>query len=340
MENTNGKLLEQLRTKRMLTQKEVAHKSGLSQALVSGIEVGVRELTEDTKQKVTVALGAPADYFDTATVTGYRDGDVPMTVLGPSTKKQRDALCVEFGELEHATAVSPDAPAPLSLFAFPFTKERGRGEKMEKIAQAGKLIRELVGEDKRGPVPDVTAAAEKIGVVVSPIGTPQSPSAALSSPARYTTAVIAHTDIEPSDERRFALSRELMRLCLTNSADARLSDRTLDRVTCAFLVPPVDMKSAIGSDAPLDSFPLVKASTGVPIHYLIDWARDCGAITPAHRKRLLSHYQARGWQIEEPVEVPYEVPRLVDTVVARAPEPKVINVDFRARKRTTRSDWD
>ena len=78
---------------------------------------------------------------------------------------------------------------------------------------------------------------------------------------------------------------------------------------------------------------MIKASTGVPIHRLIDWARDCKAISPSRRKQLLTHFNSRGWNLQEPVEVPRESPSLIHDIVTEKEDETVISVDFKSRTR-------
>lgn len=333
MRNTNGKLLNQLRVKSGLTQSQLSRKSGLSQALISGVEVGTRELTDDSVEAITDALGVPRDYFATTIVTGYRGGDVPATYLQEPSRMQADSLAIEFGEIEHAVAVSEDAPNPLSLFQFTFTNQGGKSESLKKVDQAGRLIRDLAGAPRKGPISDVTKTAEGVGIVVAEINRETNPPAVLSSPARNLPAVIMENRVPTGDEQRFAIAREMMRLCLTDTAENVISNRTLDKVTCAFLVPGHDMRRHVTEDSPLDYYSMIKASTGVPIHRLIDWARDCKAISPSRRKQLLTHFNSRGWNLQEPVEVPRESPSLIHDIVTEKEDETVISVDFKSRTR-------
>ncbi|ACU60969.1 helix-turn-helix domain-containing protein [Chitinophaga pinensis] len=71
-----GKAIQTLRTKKNITQKELAEKIGITQTGLSYIETGVKHPSENSLEKIANALGSSVAFIKLASLD--LDKDVPQ----------------------------------------------------------------------------------------------------------------------------------------------------------------------------------------------------------------------------------------------------------------------
>ncbi len=181
-------------------------------------------------------------------------------------------------------------------------------------------VRELLGVGPADPIPNLVRALERAGVAV--IGSVVDMEAEKHSGASYWPdypfgrPVICISRGMPGDRQRFTAAHELGHLLLHQfrTPESRVAESEANRFAGALLIPLQVMKE-IDGPITLRTLAFVKARWGISIRALVRRCLDLQIIDREHRVSLERQISSRKWNRQEPVEVPYEQPRLVARLI-------------------------
>jgi Zn-dependent peptidase ImmA (M78 family)/transcriptional regulator with XRE-family HTH domain len=310
---------ERIRTVRALfglTQKELAHEAGVSQSLLSNVELGKTEVTEDLLQAVARATATPRSFFDVV------PSHLPLDSLRfrkYSTASAKDTARAKtlFAEV-HRAVVGLAKWAQYPTPNLPLVKDELDHDDIENVALDVRAALRL-GED--GPIPNVIRSLERAGVATVPVvfpGDNDPDTAAMPGhfglsywAGRGEHALVGYFPGSKPDRDRFTLSHELGHIVLHGHRDVHDPEDEANRFASAFLMPRERAKELLGPDLVLMDYARLKAIWGMSIQALIFRAHHCGRITADRKRSLFIQLSARGWRKNEPVVMHPEEPRLV-----------------------------
>lgn len=310
---------ERIRSARLisgLTQKELANVAGLSQALVSQVESGLRIATDDTVQAVGRAVGMPQSFFEVAT-QNIPDGTMRFRKLASTriTETRRvEELAREAWRVWSSLMRDVQYPLPSLPSRPPGTFD------LEEVARDA---RRALGLDVDRPIGHLTRTLESHGIAVFRMGVTDDVEqlghlgvSCWPSPLDYgIVAVFPGT----GDRERFTIAHELGHFILhRNVSDLGGAELEAHRFAGAFLLPATRMQEAIQGGVTLSDLARLKARWGVSMQAIVMRGAELGLIDPARKTGLFRQLSARGWRKDEPVEVHNEQPMLTWELLRRS----------------------
>jgi Zn-dependent peptidase ImmA (M78 family)/transcriptional regulator with XRE-family HTH domain len=318
-----GERIRALRTLLNLSQAELAEAIGVTQALISKVESGVRSASDELIDTVAAVTSTPKSFFHVI------PPDLPPVTLRfrrLATAKRADTrraeqLLSEAYRIVWTLVNDRGGYVPPALPAA--TDQVLGGNDIEALAERS---RSVLGIDPDGPVQHVTRMCERRGIVVTPLAFPGDDSEPNAVghfggscwPGSPEPALIGYFAGGPGDRQRFTIAHELGHLVLhTRRQFIADPESEANRFAGALLVPAHRMDEAMArGDLTLRDFAKLKARWGVSIQALIMRGSHLGFID-AHRKAsLFKQLTNRGWRKEEPVQVHPEQPELLWRLLA------------------------
>ncbi|MDP2622496.1 MAG: ImmA/IrrE family metallo-endopeptidase [Actinomycetota bacterium] len=294
------------------TQHTLSEMLGVSTALISLVETGRRPLTFDISP------------------TGYSNERFDLPDMSEPLHRQKTATRVTdtyrakelvrlggeiFTELRDRTPNAPKVrldrlPAPRSI------------EEIESVAVELRLLLSL---EASGPIRNLTAAVERVGVCLIPlVGLP-----GIDGLSAWVNGqpVIGLSPAVPGDRFRFSLSHELAHL-LFHHQRSENAENEANRFAGALLVPRDDLDLALSGTSPtLKDFIGLKASTGMSVAALVYRAHELGHLDDS-RYRSLQIQMAR-WRRSEPGEFPPVTGALLPRLVEEAGGHSTVAADLK-----------
>jgi Zn-dependent peptidase ImmA (M78 family)/transcriptional regulator with XRE-family HTH domain len=316
---------ERIRAARLLlglTQGELATTAGVSQPLISNVEKGTREATDDLVRAIASSTRTPQSFFQ------FDDGDGPVGTLRfrkLARTSQTEATRVDR-TVREAYRVASGLLADMN--GRPQLPRATGDVTSERIEDLAKQVRSALGLDDTGPIRHLTRACERAGIGVAPL-------VLASMPDEDETKVIGHTGAScwrgpeepvligyfnagPGDRQRFTLGHELGHAIL-HAARPELpgAEQEANRFAGALLFPEERAKEALTDTVTLRDLAMLKARWGISIQALIMRGSHLGLISDDRKLSLFKQISARGWRKQEPVTVHPEEPILLWTLLAR-----------------------
>jgi Zn-dependent peptidase ImmA (M78 family)/transcriptional regulator with XRE-family HTH domain len=298
-----------------LTQSEVADRAGMSQALYSNIEQGLRPMTADLADNFADALDCSATFF----TQSEREYGAPLSAHPMYRKrasvgqKVLDKTIAEFSvRLAHtrtflrAVEVEPELPMPV------YDVEEFGGDAAEVASNVRRAW-----YMPRGPVVSLVEWLERAGCIVVACDMTSSKIDAASYRVAGLPPVIFFNPELPGDRLRFTLAHELGHLVMHAFPTPNM-EREADQFASAFLMPAADIRPdlaalTLGKAAALK--PVWKVSMGA----LIYRAADLKTITENQVDYLWRVRAQKGWNVQEPpsLDIERERPTLIDALIRR-----------------------
>lgn len=318
------------------SQRELAAATGVSQAVISKLESGAADLTEERITRLAAALDCPpallrrpavlVDNANTclhhrrrhsklsAAATRRIEGLAHLTRVtvegifdGVSARLETDISPSDIDR--HTTPTAAAAPIGGEPGdAVPFDPRRADS--------AAGYLREQWKLD--GPIENLVETIEQHGILVVRRDLGNRAQDGVSSwPADMThPPIIVVNDDLPGDRMRFTLAHELAHLLL-HRIPTEHAEREANRFAAEFLVPA----DAISTDLAglttrhLARLAALKDQWGVSIGMLIQRARDIEAISDRQFREFRLRLTRLGWDVNEPGTVPTETPMLLDKAI-------------------------
>ena len=299
------------RVVRDLTQDQLSAKSGISQAFLSKAERGSVELSGDRLATVADSLGYPVEFFladpwaqsaQTACVFPRKRNSLATSV----EKRVRGLLQVTRMQVE---SVLGDVAPTVTL-------ERRNPEDADWISpsEMAARVRAAAGIPS-GPIPNLTALLEQLGVlvVVRDLGSRRLD--ALGQWPEGGRPLVLLNSSAPVDRRRFTASHELGHAVL-HTAPTEEQEADADEFAAALLMPAADGRAAL-REVSLPRLAELKRTWGMSMAALIRRARDLGTINDYRYRQLNIELSAAGYKMSEPMPLPAEPPTAVSALLVR-----------------------
>lgn len=301
-----------------MTQAELAVAAGLSQAAISGLESGrLPEPSEEAVDRIARATFFPVSFFHRGPLPDLPDGRYRRLQRGASkVDKQVRAQARQIVEVvQRSEAHLRLPPVGIEPVRDPYPLN---AEAIEAIADK---TRQAAGIGERDPIPNVSRAAERAGVIVVRLPHYTLDHDGFSAWPDYGLdgrPLIAIVGGKSGDRDRFTVAHELGHLILhtvrpvTNPKDA---EREANRFAGALLISRAAAKAAIVAPITLRVLMNVKARYGVSIAAIARRAYDLGLVTKDQYGSLMRQLSARRWRQAEPVPVEPERPVLIGKIL-------------------------
>jgi Zn-dependent peptidase ImmA (M78 family)/transcriptional regulator with XRE-family HTH domain len=306
----NPEMLRLAREARELTQAELAHKSGITQAFISKLEHGLNtQPGEEALERMSKALSFPeAFFFQQERVLGLphfhfrkraKLGAKPLARIGAIINIRRQHIVKLLRSYESQVAKQ-----------IPQIDLDETGLTPEKVAERLRAYWMV----PRGPIKSVTELIEDAGgiVILARFGTNLLDG--LSFRVEGMPPVFFMNKDVPGDRFRFSLAHELGHMVMHSMPDDdEKMEQEAHRFAAAFLMPAPEIKSYL-ANAKLSDLGRVKGYWKVSIKSLIKRAYDLKLITDYQYKSMNIQYN-KVFKGEEPVHIEVEKPGRMQDIV-------------------------
>lgn len=301
-----------------LTQQELADRADLAQRAISEIEAGrILQPPPEVLTKIAAATAFPESFFTRGALPDLPEGRYRRLRRGTSIKvdKQVRAQVRQVLELIQRSEAILKLP-PIGI------EPRRQAASPDAIEEIAAEIRHSLGVGSRDPIPNITRAAERAGIVVLRIPSEVPFHDGFSAWPDYGLdgrPVIALTGQRSPDRERFTIAHELGHLVLHTLRGEDLSPKQAEdeanRFAGALLIPLAAARDSMRPPVTLRILMNVKAHYGASMAASAQRALDVGLISRAHFVSLRKQLSARQWTRHEPVEVTPEHPLLIGKIV-------------------------
>lgn len=302
-----------------ITQAQAAARLGMTQSAVSRIIHDVSPLSAGLAVRLAAEFAVPLSFFaraprasDAAAVTFRKKAS-----MRAFEERRIGVLAQLAGDLWRA--------ASLGSGYYPFTPPDVLDMDADDAATA---VREAAGLGADTPVASMTRLVERMGIAVIANLDPQrsygTTMAGVSRPsASENRPVIATLGPKRGDVQRMTIAHELAHLLfdhdLATPPRARSPhERRAFDFAGALLLPAAPMRTSIGERSTIPDYMRLKARFGASLMAIVKRAEGLHLISPMRAKSMYGQINARGWRLNEPVDVPMEHPALFTQAAERA----------------------
>lgn len=316
MDTLNGKMITLARDWRELTQAELAEAASVAQGTISKIERGESCAPDDVVDRLATALRFPREFF-------FQDVDVQDL---PQTYYRRRLTNVSQKTLKAARARWAMTLRGLRILLEAVDVPECKVPRidlaqrcMDPESAAQWLRREW--NVPIGPVQNVTALVEKMGVLVVSFdfGTGRLDGMSIFKPEFGLPPVVFVNKDMPGDRQRFTILHELCHVCchahlVGESDNDRNLEHEADVFASEFLMPSEQIIGHLAGFR-LSSLPGLKVHWKASMAALLMKAGTLQVLSDAQKSNLWREFSRRGWR-KEPDTVPRETPEIVRRIVS------------------------
>jgi Zn-dependent peptidase ImmA (M78 family) len=306
-----GERVKQIRELMGWTQKDASQILGVSQPLIAKVE-GDRIHSPDVLiERLSMVSGFPPAFFQREPESDFPAGSLLFRAHAVMTVKEAAEMYryaqVTFGIFRTMLAKRKFKPFPLNLPILVSDDPR----------EAASVTRSELGLSPDRPIPHLTNALEKAGVLILALPKPFEHREAFSLWAGFDRSrpVIVLAGGKVGDRLRMNIAHELGHLVMHKPIvnPVREVEEQAFRFAAEFLMPENRMRLELIPPVTLDTFAALKPRWGVSIAALVKRARDLDIIKQRKYAQLFQQLSARGWRTREPrmFDVPVEKPRAV-----------------------------
>jgi Zn-dependent peptidase ImmA (M78 family) len=312
----NSKMLLIARQARRLSQLELSDSTGVDQGLLSKIENGLREPTEDVVNRLSKTLEFPKDFF-------YQSGRIYGLPISVNRKKQSvgirelDYIHAEINIrllnlnklLQSIELLPPELP-------LPYLDIDDYGGDIDKIADLVRRTWLL----PRGPIENLTDCLERAGCVIfwCDFDNIAVDGVTIASFQDLPICIFLNKD-RPADRMRFTLAHELGHIVMHKIPHPEMEAQA-DLFASAFLMPYHDIKEQFemfGNIISLPNLAYLKPIWRVAMQALLMRAKGTRVITKTQSEYLWKQISIAKIRLHEPPELdfPHEEPTTLKTVL-------------------------
>ncbi|MGC4975427.1 ImmA/IrrE family metallo-endopeptidase [Streptomyces sp. DT199] len=297
------------RESRGMTMSELAARAGVTASLISKVELGQREMSEETAKSVAASLDYPVEIL-TWKEPIYGFGSSSFYHRKQQSLPQKSLRQIQaFVNFQRIRAKRLSSALDLDFsFTIPSLSVDDYGSP-EEIARA-------VRAAWRMPIGPVSNLIEWIEAAGGFVVTHEFSSAKINAisvwPPGESPFFVLNT-LLPACNLRFSLAHELGHLVMHDVPEPGQEEEA-DRFAAEFLMPAAEIKSELrGMNLRLAARlkPVWRTSMGA----LIRRARDLETITDRQHTSLRVQLSQNGWTKQEPVSTPHEKPGLIPEIV-------------------------
>jgi Zn-dependent peptidase ImmA (M78 family)/transcriptional regulator with XRE-family HTH domain len=307
-----GDRVRQARELQGLTQVALADRVQVSQGVLSHIESGRSQPTEELIQAIALQTGFLPAFFGEPPDHTFPIGSLAYRAQSAVTSAQR-AEAHRYGEviirmvrqLSHDLTLVPVRVPRLS----------------DDPTSAAQITRSRMGIAPDVPISNLVRELERLGVIVlsMPLAVPKlwGYSAWTGHKSRRPVIVLSH--MRDGGRLRLTAAHEMGHLVLDE--DIRGSSTELEERAFQFgaelLMPAQAMKEVLAPPITLSSLAALKPMWKVSIQALIRRAKDLELVTDRQYRYLSEQLGKRGWRTQEPIDLAPEKPRLLRQLAER-----------------------
>ncbi len=301
----------------LLTQLQLSETSGVPQGTLSQMEAGrIASPSRDAVVAIARATNFPESFFSLGPLPDLPEGHYRKLKRGTSkvTRQVRAQVrqAVELVQLSEGRVKLPTlAFEPVDVL-----------EDLAGVEQVAERMRVALGVGARDPIPNLTRAIERAGVVLVALAIEMRDHDGFSAWPDFGLGgrpIIAVSPTTAGDRNRFTLAHELGHLVLHTTrteVGSSQAETEAHRFAGALLIPQQAAAETLRPPLTLQVLKEVKATFGVSIAMGARRAFDLGMISKEHYVSLNKQLSARGWRRKEPVEVGMEEPLLLPKMIA------------------------
>ena len=310
-----GEAIVTLRRANGLTQEELAHATGITQAALSRYENELRMPDATAVTGLADALGVTAIFLQRSErAEGAFMIDAHMrrrATAKPTVWRRLEAKLNVYRQ--HLEAIT-DAVEVVPQLGLP------RFDPMEYSPDESARMVRMQWRMPSGPVRGLSGWLESAGclIVAEDFGAMSGGSRVdgLSQWSRDYPVILVN-ERAPTDRLRLTLAHELGHICLHSGELRGDPEAEANDFAAEFLMPAAVIRPDL-RNVDLGRLHLLKRQWGVSMQALIERAHRLGTISPAKRTSLYKALSKRGWRTKEPLsdELAPETPSLVSRLVS------------------------
>ena len=312
--SSRGDFLRIARQRRGLTQTAAATKMGLKQAVLSRMENGIVDVTDEVVRNAALAYTFPESFFNQSeTVLGPPVSVHPM-LRGTSkvTAKDVDMLTAElnirlFNMRQFLTNIE---------FARPLDVPHLDIEMEDSPQSAARKVR-LHWRLTEGPIKNLTRLLERAGIIVGTSDFGGAPISGVMFRPPSAPPFVLFNPSHPADRVRFTLAHELGHLVMHRFPTSSMEDEA-NAFASEFMLPSKEMKQAFrGRRVTIQTLAAKKKEWRMSMQSLVMAAKSSGSITQNQAKYLFIQLSKKGWRTSEPAELdfPHDMPTVLPDVI-------------------------
>ena len=304
--------------------QEIGSATGLSQGYLSDIANGNRPFTSEHARLLASALDFPEEFFY-VDAPPVQSSSLNFRKLKKAKAKDTKKASQYFREASRVTQLVAEA-ANLRTRDLPSVKSVAEVLTDREIEDAASATRTLMGLGQDDPVPNMTRAIERLGIVVAPVildPTDEEETPVHGFEGHFGIShgtgsgfpVVGYFPGASPDRDRFTLGHEVGHVVLHSHRTSSDPEREANRFAGALLISEGAARSALHSMITLNQLAQIKAKFGISIQALVMRAAALGIIDERRQRSLFVQLSARGWRHNEPVEVEPEYPLLMRKLI-------------------------
>jgi Zn-dependent peptidase ImmA (M78 family)/DNA-binding XRE family transcriptional regulator len=310
-----GERIRLVREASLLTQHELAGSAGISQSTLWAIENSEITPSNDVLSRIASVTAYPVMFFHLGVLPDMPDGYHRKLQKGTAKaeKQVRAHVRILVDLVQRGERVVKLPPVILERVS--------QIPGIEEVEEVASEARHIIGIGERDPIPNLTRAVERAGVVVVRLPFEQGDYNAYSvwpDKAHGGRPVIALTGGHPGDRDRANVAHELGHLVLHPDRpmiDPETAEQEAWRFAGALLFPKAAAMEALRPPVTLKTLSGVKAAYGISIAFGIQRARELDLISNAQFVSFRKQLASRRWLHNEPIDVPRESPLLIAKIV-------------------------
>lgn len=308
-----GERITQVRELMGLTQTELAKQLGVNQPLVAKIEGDRANPTDQIMENLSLISGFPRAFFSREPESDFPAGSLLFRAHSVMSGKE-------------AAEIYRYAQLTFGLMRVMLTKRKFKDfpahlpTGIDDPLEAAAVTRSELGLSPDKPIPNLTQALEKAGVMVLALPRPFEHRDAFSLWAGFDRSrpIIVLAGGKSGDRLRMNMAHELGHLVMHKPVANPVSEieKQAFHFAAEFLMPEKQMRLEITQPVTLDSLSSLKPRWGVAIQALIMRAKELEIISQRKYAYLFQQLSSRGWRTREPrmFDVPLERPRALRQV--------------------------
>jgi len=306
-----GERIKQIRELMGWTQKDASKQLGVSQPLMAKVEGDRVHAPDQLVENLSMISGFSRAFFSREPESDFPAGSLLFRAHAVMTVKEAAEMYryaqITFGVFRTMLTKRNFKPFPLNLPVGVSSDPR----------EAASVTRSELGLSPDRPIPNLTNALEKAGILILALPKPFEHREAFSLWAGFDRSrpVIVLAGGKVGDRLRMNIAHELGHLVMHKPIvnPVREIEEQAFQFAAEFLMPANRMRLEINTPVNLDTFASLKQRWGVSIAALIVRARDLEIIKQRKYAELFQQLSARGWRMREPrmFDVAIEKPRAI-----------------------------
>jgi Zn-dependent peptidase ImmA (M78 family)/DNA-binding XRE family transcriptional regulator len=290
----NPRMIVLARQARGVTQQELTEHLNIGQGTLSKLESGLARVSLNVLEKLAKFFHYPREFF-------YE----PLEIYPPGLhfyRKHKTLPQKEQSKLIAAINIQRMHIQKLLLSADidRINLPEFDAEEYEQPEDVARAIRQYLRLPS-GPVENMTNLLENIGMIVIHRRVGTRLFSGVSLPTEDAHQIIFINRDMPGDRMRYTLAHELAHVVMHRIPTPSMEDEA-DRFAAEFLMPERDIRSHL-RDLTLEKLASLKPHWKVAMSALLQQAKNLGQITERHYRTLWTEMGARGYRLNEPIEL-------------------------------------